>query len=199
MKNILVFFFISISASFSFGQTAVNNFVVEAKAKHQSGDLDGTRFALYQALAELDKEISLAILADLPTTLGGLDANTEKDSYTGMHAGILQGVYVIRYFGNIEGEKSITLNIIDNSPLIGGLNTFLNSPLGAMVTGRKMIKIDGFKGVLEQNENYDLVYDVNVPLSGESLLTLEYKGFTEAEVMSISKSLKLKTIHGYMK
>ncbi len=160
----------------SYAQGEVSGAISAAKATYASGDLEDTRFKLQQVLDEIDKTIAKKILESLPAKIGNMES-TGDDEYTGNVTGIT-GLYIHRRYENPSNpEENVEITLLNDSPLLAGVNAFLNAPLigGLTGQGRTRIKVDGYKGSVQKSEGYDDVYDVNFPF-GQSLLTLNFIG-----------------------
>ena len=176
MKNIFILVLSSIFSFSGYAQSDLDAAMGAAESAYSSGDLDDARFKLMQVMEELDKTIAKMILDELPKKMGNM-VPTEEDEYTGNVTGFT-GLYIHRRYENPENpEQSVEVTLLNDSPLMAGVNAFLNAPIigGLTGTGRKRIKVDGYKGSLQKSEGYDDVYDVNFPF-GQSLLTLNFIG-----------------------
>jgi hypothetical protein len=161
-----------------------------AKSAYQSKNLEETRFALENALKEVNMEIGKQSLALLPLSIGPLKADPKNDDVSGM-AMMFAGLNVMRNYTN-ETENA-TLTIITDSPMIAGISAILTMP--AMMLNndeQKVVKIAGYKSLIQKNkdENDKIVgYSLQVPFNN-SLLSLEYDGaISESEFTSIANSL----------
>src|SRR5207249_170129 len=90
-----------------------NKQLATARTSYASGKLDDSRFAMEQMLQELDIIMGKEVLKLLPAKLQDQNANTAKDNVSG--ASGFMGVIIHRDYGT--ENKSITLEIISNSPL----------------------------------------------------------------------------------
>ncbi len=173
------------------------NYIAKAKTDYSSGNLEETRFTLQQALVEIDMAIGREIMAMLPEQINDMKAVTENDDVNGTAAGFA-GLYIDREYRS-EGEtpQVFRINLINNSPLLAGINTFLTAPLigAVMGGGRKKIKVDGYKGLLEPKEGSTVPgYTLNIPF-GDSLLTFDFEHVsTETEVMGITNQIPVSKI-----
>ena len=166
-----------------------------ARTAHASGDLENSRFALEQALHELDVVIGKKILELLPTKLGSLAYNEKDDNVTG-GSGVASGLFVHRSYGN--PENAAALDIINNSPLITSLNAILSIPfVGNSADGsQKVVKVQGYKAVLNKKENEatgKTGYTLQVPLNN-TLFTLDMDNTSEQEIQTIAHGIPLSKI-----
>lgn len=169
--------------------------VATAKSAYSSGDLENTRFALEQALHELDIVIGKEILKQLPTKLGAVSYNEKEDNVTG-GSGIGTGLFVHRSFGQYPNSGKI--DVINNSPLITSINAILAIPfIGNSGDGtQKVVKIQGYKAVLNRNANEETGktgYTLQVPMNN-TLFTLEMDDTNENEIQSLANAIPLNKI-----
>ncbi len=176
-----------------FAQEKVNAHLAEASASYTAGDLEATRFALQQSLNELYVLIGEKILAEMPEKLGDLTALEGEDAYNGYTLGF-SGVYIDRTYQSADGKQSIQITLINDSPLLSGLNAFLSSPLMAIAGGRKLVKLDGYKSSLEKGDDEPPTFTINTPF-GQSLLTSEFNGFDdENQVLALARQIPIAKI-----
>jgi hypothetical protein len=166
----------------------------EAETAYASKNLDNTRFALQQALLEINKAIGKDILDILPKKLNDIAFNEKDDNISGA-AGIA-GLFVSRSYG--AADKTGNIEIMSDSPILTSLNALLSMP--AMMTGsdpnQKRVKINGYKSLLQKGsgDNEIVTYDLQIPMN-QTLVTLRVKGITsENDVIAIGNSLPLDQI-----
>ncbi len=191
-KYISVFLSMMLVLSYTVAQDAADPkpYFDEAKSQYAAGNLDDARFALEQALTELDELVATKILEITPTQIGDLQSIAENDQYSGTSIG-LTGLYVFRSYENPSNPaQSMEMSIMPNSPLLASVTNFLsNSILGGIASsamGQKRIKVDNYKAMMQKDENAEEErYTINIPFS-ESLITLEFSGMDENTVLTNS-------------
>lgn len=161
-----------------------------ARTSYTAGKLDDSRFALQQMLQELDIIIGKEILKLLPQKLEDKTAATAKDNVSG--ASGWAGVVVHREY---SGGKGAELEIITNSPLIGSLNTILSLPFVANNGDQKVVKIDGYKALVQKvsGDNGASDYELQLPLNN-TLITLKAPGYTQDQVVKMAGTLPVSAI-----
>lgn len=147
----------------------------EARAAYEAGNLEAARFALQQALNDIDLAIGQEILAVLPDRLGDMGAAAAEDQVSSAGMGYA-GLFLSRTYTN-NGDASVNLQLVADSPLLAGINTILALPMIAADSNQKRIRVGGYRALLQKNEGQDgrVSYDVQIPF-GSSLMTLEFKG-----------------------
>ena len=190
-KYIFLFLFLP---SFGFCQDALGGHISTAKSEHASGNLQEARFELEQALSELDILISKEILALLPTQIGEMTANETEDQYVGNALGF-SGIFIERNYTSANGEQTLKISLINDSPLLASISGFLNNSLIARMSGKKVIKVEGYKAIIEQVEGAEPVsFDVQIPFSN-SLLTLNFVGIDDQnDIIGYTKQIPVKSI-----
>ena len=169
--------------------------VATAKSSYASGNLQDSRFAMEQALRDLDMAIGKEILKVLPAKLGSLAAVEKEDNVTG--SGSYVGLYVNRNYG--ADPKRGSIEIINNSPMINSLNAILSMPvIGGMMRdeNQKMVKIQGYKSILNKQVNSDTGkthYELQIPMNN-TLVTLKMDDSNEGEITAAANGIPLAKI-----
>jgi hypothetical protein len=186
----IIFAFLSFSTTISLQAQEVTASLSSAKSAYQTKNLEETRFALENALKEVNMEIGKQALALLPLSLGQLKADPKNDDVAGM-AVLFAGLNVMRDYNS--ATENATLTIITDSPMLAGISAILTMP--AMMLNndeQKVVKIAGYKSLIQKNkdENDKIVgYSLQVPFNN-SLLSLDYNGaISESEFTNIANSL----------
>ena len=181
-------------------QQDLNKYLATAKTSYSANKLEDAHFALQQAMVEVDILTGKKVLQMIPVALDTMHANTKNDNVYA-NTGFI-GATIHREWGGMDGQQgsqSAQLDIINNSPLIGTLNTFLNAPIiGGMMNSEKSksIKIQGYKARLNNNgENTSgpSEYELQIPLN-TALVTFKVNGATQDQVMKYANSLPLQQI-----
>lgn len=191
MKKIVLLFII-----FSvYIQTNAQDFakrLTEAKTAYAAGKLDDSRFAMEQMLQELDIVTGKEVLKILPAKMGDKDVNAKADNVSGSSGFV--GVIIHREYGTVDTTKS-ELEIISNSPLITSVNAILSMPFMGASGDNKIIKISGYKALVEKvagpNERTD--YQVQLPLNS-SLITFKAPGASQDDVIKMANTLPVSDI-----
>lgn len=165
--------------------------VQKARQSYSSGDLENSRFAMQQMLLELDIIGGKETLKILPATLGNLEAKPAEDQVSagsGFAGAVIHRTYQL-------ADKSATLEIISNSPLIGSVNAILSIPfIGTGSNGdRAIVKIDGYKALIQKgSDNEKLTYDIQIPL-GSTLITLKTENYSD-DIVKLANSIPVAQI-----
>ncbi len=180
-------------------QDKVEENLSTARDAYQSKSYEDTRFALQQTLAELDVVIGKEILKKLPTELEGLSSTPESDAVMGNAMG-LTGLNVNRTYSEPgNAEHFVDLTILNNSPMLAGITSFLTNPLfmNSADESQKSVKIQTYKGVLqkeESTENRPASYDLQIPIA-QSLMSMNFNGFdNENEVLRLANLINIPDI-----
>lgn len=194
MKRHIFILIMSILPTLLFCQDEVIAHLQTAESEYKAGNLQEARFELQQSLAELDVLVAKAILEKLPLSVGDLQAKRETDSYAGNTLGFT-GLFVERTYESADGTQSLRSTIFTNSALLGSLNGFLSNPMLASMSGRKVVKINGYKASLEQMEGSDPVtFEIQLPFN-QSVWTLHFEGISDQnKVTGLANQLPVKDI-----
>jgi hypothetical protein len=171
-----------------------NKNLATAKSSYGSKNLEDARFAMQQMLNDIDILVGKELLKILPAKLDALASNPKSDNVTANTG--LAGVLVHRDYGT--GEKTATLDVMSNSPLITSLNAILSIPfIGNSGDGtQKVVKVQGYKSVLQKSENTEtgkLNYTLQIPLKS-TLVTLVGNDTNEAEILKWANTLPMEQI-----
>jgi hypothetical protein len=184
MKKLLIFTMVLLAGFSIPGYTQeVDKRLGEARAAYESGNLEAARFALQQALNDIDLAIGQEILAALPDRMGDMGPSEADDQVSSSGMGYV-GLFVSRTYQN-DGDASVRVQLMGDSPLLAGINTILALPLIAGDSNQKRIRVGGYRALLQKNEGEggEISYDVQIPF-GSSLMTLEFKGISDEGVVT---------------
>lgn len=193
MKNILIL----AAFCFSVGSLGAQDFQANlstARSSYGSGNLEDARFAMQQMLNDIDVLIGKELIKALPVKFDALAANTANDNVTANTG--LAGVVVHRDYGT--GDKTASLEIMSNSPLIASINAILSIPfIGNSGDGsQKIIKVQGYKSVLQKTvdtETNKTSYSLQIPLNS-TLITINGEDCSEAEITRWANALPMSQI-----
>jgi hypothetical protein len=192
--RILFTIVVVVSLGFVLQAQQVEDKLNEASAAYKAGELENARFALQQALMEINQAIGREILALLPESLDGMQKIEQSDDVTGTGYGFA-GLFVSRNYQGVGRESSV--EIISDSPLMAGINALLSMPvfLGAS-PDQKRIKVDNYKALMTRNQDSEGVvsWDIQVPFSS-SMLSFRCSGIdSEKEVTAMANKLPVEKI-----
>ena len=169
--------------------------VAAAKTSYNAGKLEDAHFALQQTLQQLDITIGKEVIKLLPAKMDTLNVNKNDDNVTGNVSFV--GATIHRSYG--LGTKKATVEIVNNSPMLGALNAFLTNTFlaGLGNDGKsKVLKVQGFKSRLTKEDNTETnvpSYKLEIPLTN-ALITLNINNTSEAEILGFANTLPLDKI-----
>jgi hypothetical protein len=166
--------------------------LAEAKAAYAAGKLDDSRFAMEQMIQELDIVTGKEVLKLLPTKMGDKSVYTKDDNVSGSSGFV--GVVIHREYGTVDSTNA-ELEIISNSPLIASINAILSMPFMGASGDNKIIKINGYKALVEKvSGSYDRTdYQIQLPLNS-SLITFKAPGASQDDVIKMANTLPVSDI-----
>ncbi len=184
MKKILsiLFLYFILAGSGLYAQD-VSKSLREAGAAYESGDLEAARFALRQAMNEIDLAIGNEVLLLFPETMGDMSAVKADDEVTSAGMG-LAGLFVSRTY-RMNDETFVRVQVVGDSPLLAGINTILALPVLGRDANQKRIRVGSYRALLQKNqdETGKVSWDLQVPF-GSSLLTMEFNGVPEEALVT---------------
>lgn len=191
MKKI-IFLFIVLMALTQGQAQEFDKRLSEAKTAYASGKLEDSRFAMEQMLQEIDIISGKEALKILPAKMGDKASNTKADNVTGSSG--FFGVIIHREYGTVD-STNVNLEIISNSPLIASINAILSIPFVGASGDNKIIKINGYKALVEKvtGANDEVNYEVQLPLNS-TLITLKAPGFSKDDVIKMANTLPIADI-----
>lgn len=157
--------------------------IAKAKSAYDAGNYEESRFAVQNALHEINVKIGQEVLKVLPEKVNDMPCNPTSDQVTGSGTDYV-GLFINRIWEKTEAGH-LEFSLISDSPLMKTVNTFLALPLvmGGADSNQKKIKVEGYKAMLEKNidENSNVTgYSLMLPYSN-TLLQLNYTGSTTEE------------------
>lgn len=167
-----------------------NKQLAAAKTAYSAKKLDDARFAMQQALQELDITVGKEVLKLLPAKVGDQSTVPVEDNVSGASGWV--GVTIHRQYGT--GDKQVELDILTNSPLIANINAILSMPFVANASDYKIIKVKNYKAMVQKNGADDKPeYEIQLPLNN-SLITLKGPGYTQDQMIQMANTLPVEAI-----
>jgi hypothetical protein len=188
----IIFTIFSILAFFSSQAQDFNKQLATARTAYSAKKLEESRFAMQQMLQELDIMAGKDILKMLPTKLDALSANVSNDNVSG--ASGFAGIVIHRDYGT--GEKTAEVDVIGNSPMLTSINALLALPMIANNANQKVIKLEGYKALLQKNtdtETNKTTYEIQLPLNS-SLVTLKAPNASEEEIKKFASLIPVASL-----
>jgi hypothetical protein len=188
MKNFVILLLILLG-SFTVRAQEFDKQIDKARSAYKTGNYEESRFAVLNALHEIDIKIGQEVLALLPEKIGSLSFDKSADYITGTDQGYA-GLYIGRTWKS-SGTETLSLSVMGDSPLLTTVNTFLALPIimAGADSNQKKIKVEGYRAMLERNVDEESGktsgYSLMIP-SGNSMLQLNYTGeINESDFLSM--------------
>lgn len=190
IASVLILNVIKVYAQDEFGKR-----LSEARTAFAANKLGDARFAMQQMMQEIDINIGKSILKSLPLKVENWSVNTANDHVSG--ASGFFGVVVHRDYGTIDSAGApFYVEVINNSPVLVGLNALLSLPVMVNGDGRKVVKVAGYKALIETSSN-DFGptggHALQIPV-GSTLITLNLNKGTQDQLQKIAESLPIAEI-----
>ena len=167
--------------------------LAEAKSAYAANKLSDARFAMQQMMYEIDLVIGKNVLKLLPAKMDGIAANAANDNVSGASGFI--GVIVHRDFGRENSDSSISLEVINNSPLLVALNSLLAMPILVNGQDRKVVKVAGYKALVEATTDSGTKkgQQVQVPV-GNTLIMLKLNSGDQDKAIRLAETIPIADI-----
>lgn len=194
MKNIFSTLIIAVFVVSSLSAQDVNAQLNEAQSAYKSGELQNTRFALQQALNEIDRAIGAEIIKILPQSMGSMSFVEAEDNITATSMGFA-GLFVSRSY-KADDETNASLQIMSDAPFLAGVNALLALPSFVSDPNQKRIRIGSYRALLQKNQDDSgsISWDVQIPVSS-TLITFHCSGVkTENDVMEMANTIPVEQI-----
>lgn len=194
MKKTITTLIIAIFAITGLNAQEVKEQLGEAQSAYKTGDLQGSRFALQQAINEVDRAIGAEILKILPKTMGNMNMVEEEDNITATSLGYV-GLFVSRSYKTDETLYA-SLEIISDSPLLSGVSAILALPVFGSDPNQKRIRVNGKRALLQKNQDDSgtITWDVQIPV-GSTLLSFHCSGIeNEKDVIEMANTIPVEQI-----
>jgi hypothetical protein len=178
--------------------------VSAAKESFKKNDLEDTHYQLMLSLQQLDMKVGEEILKILPDMMDSLKGQKDRDNVMAM-SGTFIGTSIHREYGM---TSRLDVDIVSNSPLVGALNMWLKNPILAGASGRKAMKVDGYKGsyTYEIRDEVDAagktskvsVGEMQIPVYS-SLITIKSKNIPEDVFVKLMNTVPVSRIADMLK
>lgn len=193
MKNIVTTLFIAILVVSGLRAQDVNAQLNEAQSAYKSGELQNTRFALQQALNEIDRAIGAEIIKILPVTMGNMPHVETEDNITATSIGFA-GLFVSRSYKADDANASV--QIMSDAPFLAGVNALLSLPSFVSDPNQKRIRIGSYRALMQksQDDSGKVSWDVQIPVSS-TLITFHCSGVdSEQAVTDMANTIPVEQI-----
>ncbi|GAB4320140.1 MAG: hypothetical protein Kow00127_12450 [Bacteroidales bacterium] len=154
----------------------------EAESAYSSGNLEEARFALQEALREVNLMIAREVISLAPEQVDDMVVQSDQEQVSGSGMGFAGIVISREYRSDLH---SLTFEVIGDSPMLASITTLLNMPVIAMTdSDTKRIKVDGYKALMQLGGLNDSIPTVSVQLPfGSSLMSFSFYGYDDPKVV----------------
>jgi len=194
MKNIVTTLIIAVFVVTGLSAQDVNAQLNEAQSAYKSGELQNTRFALQQALNEIDRAIGAEIIKLLPEKMGNMAAVETEDNITATSMGFA-GLFVSRSYTAADENKA-SIQIMSDAPFLAGVNALLALPAFASDPNQKRIRVGSYRALLQKNQDETgaISWDVQIPVSS-TLISFSCSGIdNEKAVTDMANTIPVEQI-----
>lgn len=167
----------------------VTDAIEEARQYYNSGDLSGAASQLDYASSLIRQKKAGTVVAVFPEPLEGWEAEeAESEAAGAMFMG--GGITASRVYR--KGDAEVKVSLVMDSPMLQSVVMMLNNPAMLTMSGGKLVKVQGNKGMLQtEGDRLTLSFVVN----SNALITIEgWSGATKDDVAQYGETLNLKAL-----
>ncbi|MBU2884463.1 hypothetical protein KO507_01645 [Gilvimarinus agarilyticus] len=163
----------------------ITDAVDEAITAYKDGQLSEAVSQLDYAAGLIRQQKAEAILAVYPDPLSGWSADQAESQVSG---GMMMGGGITASRSYSRGDTEVSIDLVTDSPLMQSMMAMFNNPSLITMSGGKLIKIQGHKAILnDQNENPEIMLIVN----GNAMFTLKARGASSDDLKAYGEALNL--------
>ena len=129
----------------------------------------------------------------LPSPLPGWTAEEVQSQTAG--AALFGGMVSVERSYN-QGEKSITIKIVTDSPMMQGVLMMMNNPMIVTSGGGELQKIKGRKGVVKY-QAAQKNGDINIVIANRILVTVEGQGVAKEDMISYASAVPFDKLESF--
>ncbi|UTF59944.1 hypothetical protein [Gilvimarinus sp. DA14] len=166
----------------------ITDAVDEAMSAYKEGELSEAVSQLDYAAGLIRQQKAEAIKAVFPKPLSGWQASEiDSEAAGGMMMG--GGISAEREYS--KGDAYITIDLVTDSPMLQSMMGMLNNPSLITMNGGKLIKIQGHKAILnDQEEDPEIILIVD----SNAMFTLHASGASVDELKAYGEALNLEAL-----
>ncbi|MBK9109629.1 MAG: hypothetical protein IPM92_14970 [Saprospiraceae bacterium] len=152
MKNAILIFIYCASCSIqNYAQDPFPGFVTEAQEFYKQKNYKQAQLSLQDAMNELNRLMANDMANLLPDEINGLKAIQAAFNNSGIMGG---GLSLSRDYKNpTKPENDADIQIMANSPLMGGVNMYMNNP-ALLGEGAKSIRVGTLRGIKNRDDRF---------------------------------------------
>ncbi len=180
-----------LSAGTAYGDDVTTS-INEALEYYQNGEYTEAVSNLNYATQLIQQKKGGSLESFLPNPLKGWTAEDTTSQAAG--AGIFGGVSAQRQYE--KGNRSVSVTIVTDSPMIQGMMMMFTNPAFAVSDGGKMEKIARQKAIVKYKPS-EKQGDIQIMVAGRFLISIEGSGVTKTELIKYAEAIdykKLKTL-----
>lgn len=163
----------------------VTDAIDEAVSSYKSGDFTNAAAQLDYAAALVRQQKAAGVVNVFCEPKSGWKASEAESSAAGSMMGV--GISAERTY--YKGDAEVQVSLVVDSPMLQSVMMMLSNPAMLTMSGGKLIKVQGNKGMLQKEDDR---VSVNFVVNGTALVTLEgWGGATEADVLGYGECLNL--------
>ncbi len=176
-----------ISTSLSLHADPVTDEIDAAKKAYESGDQAEAQVALNQAISLLSEMKATSLGKALPDAIGAWTGGEIENQSAGLS--ILGGGGIMLNRPYTSGDKSVSIGLSADSPLLATIGGYMGNPAMASAMGLKMHRIGDQKAMINDKEgSATLVY------KNRFLIQIQNSDLKTEELLEIIKAIDLSAL-----
>lgn len=168
------------------GADEITGAIDEAVSAYKDGQLAEAASQLDYAAALIRQQRAKALEAVFPKPMKGWTADEAESESAG---GAMMGGGISASRGYTRGESEVRIELVTDSPMLQSMMGMLNNPALITMNGGKLIKIQGHKAILNNEEENQP--EITLIVDGKAMFTLTGYGISVDELKAYGEALKL--------
>lgn len=196
-RNLSIFLFLILAVLFTFNSVSadeITDSIDKAKALYNQGKHTEAVQELNYAIAQIQTKQSEGYSTALPEPLPGWKADAIENQSAGM--GFLGGgISVQRHYYKENGDESITISTVSDSPLLSSVVMMMGNPM--FLGGNKLVTIKEQKAIEEWDEE-GKYGQLQIVLENRMLITVEGSGVSKDDLYAYAEKVNFAALKGML-
>jgi len=163
----------------------VSDAISEGLNHYKKGDLTNAAAQLDYAATLIRQQKAGKITAVFPDPMAGWTAEEAESNSAG---GMMLGGGITANRSYYKGDNSVEIELVMDSPMLQSVLMMFNNPSMIAMSGAKLIKVQGNKGMLRDE---DSSVEIQLVINNNALFTIRGYGVSVSEVKAYAEALRL--------
>jgi hypothetical protein len=180
---------VALNFSIEAGADEITGAIEEAVSAYKDGQLSEAVSQLDYAAALIRQQRSKALVAVFPKPMKGWAADEAEGDSVG---GAMMGGGISASRGYTRGESEVRIELVSDSPILQSMMGMLNNPALITMNGGKLIKIQGHKAILNNEQKNQP--EITLIVDGKAMFTLTGYDVSVDELKAYGEALNLNVL-----